>query len=98
MPPFSSCHNLNPASSTAPLQALVLCTSFSLPYTILPKGDSRSNGVGKELMKYMESYLKGLGCKYITIEVFSYNDSAKNFYKNRGYHSRMINMIKKIGD
>ncbi|MBR6949205.1 MAG: GNAT family N-acetyltransferase [Bacilli bacterium] len=59
---------------------------------------TRSNGVGKELMKYMESYLKGLGCKYITIEVFAYNDSAKNFYKNRGYHSRMIDLIKKVDD
>ncbi len=58
----------------------------------------RSQGVGKELMNHMENYLKEQNCKYINIEVFAYNDSAKNFYQKQGYHSRTINLIKKVGE
>ena len=59
---------------------------------------TRSSGVGKELIKKMEDYLKGLGCEYIAIELFAYNDMAKAFYEKGGYHPRMINLIKKVED
>lgn len=56
----------------------------------------RSNGIGKKLMEKMEQYFKSIGCEYIKVSVFAYNSNAINFYSKEGYHSRMIDMIKKI--
>ena len=56
----------------------------------------RSTGVGKLLMNKMEEYFKGMNCEYIHVDVFGYNESGINFYEQRGYHTRMLNMIKKI--
>lgn len=56
----------------------------------------RSNGVGKSLMNKMEEYFKNLGCEYILVDVFAYNESGINFYKKDGYHTRMEIMIKKV--
>ena len=60
--------------------------------------NSRSGGVGKKLINKMEEYFKSIGCQYVLIEVFGYNDNAINFYQNRGYHTRMLDMIKKIDE
>ncbi len=57
---------------------------------------TRSKGIGKELMATMEKYFKNEGCEYVMVDVFAYNDNAINFYKNRGYHARMYNDIKKL--
>ena len=56
----------------------------------------RSNGIGHMLMNKMESYFKSIGCEYISIDVFAYNEPAINFYNKEGYHSRMYIDIKKI--
>jgi len=56
----------------------------------------RSNGVGKELMNKMEGYFKNMGCEYIHVDVFGYNENGIKFYEKNGYHTRMLNMIKKI--
>ncbi len=56
----------------------------------------RSTGVGQQLMKKMEEYFKSIGCEYIIIDVFGYNDSALKFYYKQGYHARMVTTIKKI--
>ncbi|MBE6160241.1 MAG: GNAT family N-acetyltransferase [Lactobacillales bacterium] len=58
----------------------------------------RSNGVGNALINKMEEYFKSLGCEYIKVDVFAYNKNAINFYDKKGYHPRMLDMIKKIGD
>lgn len=58
--------------------------------------NTRSKGIGQQLMKKMEEYFKSQKCEYILIDVFAYNDNAINFYQKYGYHSRMHNMIKKI--
>ena len=56
----------------------------------------RSPGVGKLLMSKMEEYFKSMNCEYIHVDVFGYNESGINFYEKSGYHTRMLNMIKKI--
>ena len=58
----------------------------------------RSKGIGNMLMKKMEDYFKSLGCEYILVDVFAYNENAIKFYDRNGYHSRMYTNIKKIGD
>ena len=57
----------------------------------------RSTGVGQALMSKMEEYFKSVGCEYIIVDVFGYNDLALKFYFKQGYHSRMLTAIKKIG-
>ena len=56
----------------------------------------RSKGIGSMLMNKLEEYFKSVGCEYIIIDVFAYNESAINFYEKQGYHTRMLVDIKKI--
>lgn len=56
----------------------------------------RSKGIGMLLIKKMEAYFKEQGCKTINIDVFGYNDIAKNFYYKNGYHDRMNIVSKRI--
>ena len=56
----------------------------------------RSKGLGKELMDKMEDYFRSMGCEYVVIDVFAYNDLAINFYKKQGYHTRGLIDIKKL--
>lgn len=56
----------------------------------------RSRGVGLALMNMMEAYFKEQGCEYVLVDVFSYNENAKQFYHKLGYHPRMQTNIKKI--
>lgn len=58
----------------------------------------RSKGVGQALMNKMEDYFKSLGCEYVIIDVFAYNENGINFYNKQGYHSRMHTMIKKVSN
>lgn len=56
----------------------------------------RSKGIGEKLLKAMEEHLKALGCQDILIGVFGYNERAIKFYEKMGYHTRMIEVTKKI--
>ena len=56
----------------------------------------RSNGVGQALMNKMEEYFKSVGCEYVLVDVFAYNEKAIKFYDKKGYHSRMYTNIKRI--
>lgn len=56
----------------------------------------RSNGVGQELINKMEEYFKSVGCEYVIVDVFAYNEIGKKFYNKKNYHTRMETMIKKI--
>ena len=56
----------------------------------------RSNGVGRKLIDTMEQYFESIGCEYVLVDVFSYNEKGINFYNKNGYRSRMETMIKKI--
>ena len=53
----------------------------------------RNKGIGKELLNSMKEYLKSIGCEKILIAVFGYNKGAIKFYKENGYHVRMMDMI-----
>ncbi len=56
----------------------------------------RSSGLGQQLMNKMEEYFKSIGCEYVFVDVFGYNDNALKFYFKQGYHARMLNTIKKL--
>ena len=56
----------------------------------------RSKGLGSKLIDKMEKYFKSIGCEYVIIDVFAYNDLAIKFYWKHGYHARGIVDIKKL--
>ena len=56
----------------------------------------RSKGIGQELINKMEEYFKSVGCEYVIVDVFAYNEIGKKFYNKKDYHARMETMIKKI--
>ena len=58
----------------------------------------RSTGIGHALIEKMEKYFKTVGCEYVLVDVFAYNEKAINFYKKNGYHSRMYTNIKKLDE
>ena len=55
----------------------------------------RSKGIGQALIKKMEEYFKSLGCEYILVDVFAYNEKSIKFYEKNNFHSRMFVDIKK---
>ena len=56
----------------------------------------RSNGVGSALINKIEEYFRLVGCEYVLVDVFGYNDLALKFYFKQGYHARMLTTIKKL--
>ena len=56
----------------------------------------RSKGIGQALMNKIEEYFKSVGCEYVIVDVFAYNETAINFYGKKGYHPRMYTDIKKL--
>lgn len=59
---------------------------------------TRSKGIGQLLIKKLEEYFKRKNCEYVFVDVFTYNEMAKNFYSKNNYHSRMEIRLKKISD
>lgn len=56
----------------------------------------RSKGTGKILLNKMEEYFKSISCEYSQIDVFAYNNIAKNFYHKNNYEERMLTLFKKL--
>lgn len=53
----------------------------------------RGKQIGKQLLNEMKKYLKSIGCDKFLIAVFGYNEGAIKFYKDNGFHVRMLDMI-----
>ena len=58
--------------------------------------NTRSKGIGQTLIKKIEDYFKSVGCEYVLVDVFAYNDNAIKFYNKSEYHPRMYIDIKKL--
>ena len=59
------------------------------------------NGFGfdisnKNEFKIIEKYFKSIGCEYVFVDCFAYNEKGRLFYEKMGYHPRMITNIKKL--
>ncbi|MBX8632302.1 MAG: GNAT family N-acetyltransferase [Thermoplasmata archaeon YP2-bin.285] len=57
--------------------------------------DSRRKGVAKKLMRSAELFLKGIGCKILSIHVISANKAAINLYRKQGYSEYEIVLDKR---
>jgi len=56
----------------------------------------RKLGIGKELMKEAENLSKRLGCKTITLNCWSFNETALRFYEKQGMKNQRIIMEKEV--
>ena len=72
------------------------CPKRGIVTELVVSKNIRSSGIGQQLMNKMEDFFKNIGCEYILIDVFGYNDNALKFYYKQGYHARMLTTIKKI--
>ena len=73
------------------------CPKTGIITELIVSKNLRSTGIGQKMIDEMEKYFKSIGCEYILVDVFAYNENAINFYSKKDYHSRMHTMIKKIG-
>ena len=72
------------------------CPKRGIITELIVNSKIRSKGVGQLLMNKMEEYFKSVGCEYVLVDVFGYNDLALKFYFKQGYHARMLTTIKKL--
>ncbi len=72
------------------------CPKYGVVKELIVSSKIRNKGVGTLLLEKMEDYFKSVDCEYIGLEVFAYNKNALNFYTKNGYHSRTVNVIKKV--
>lgn len=72
------------------------CPTKGIIAELIVNKNSRTNGVGTELLKHIENYFKSIGCEFVQIDVFAYNENAKRFYYKNGYEDRMITVFKQI--
>lgn len=63
---------------------------------LVVKKGVRGLGVGKELLRRMETYFKEQNCENITIEVYGPNKNALSFYSRKGYEPIDYILIKQI--
>ncbi len=73
------------------------CPKTGIITELIVSKNLRSTGIGQKMIDEMEKYFKSIGCEYILVDVFAYNEKAINFYSKKDYHSRMHTMIKRIG-
>lgn len=73
-----------------------ICPKKGIIAELIVSKDARSEGVGQKLLSAIEDYFKSISCEYVQIDVFAYNDIAKNFYYKNNYEDRMLTLFKKI--
>jgi len=60
------------------------------------KEEFRGKGYGKQAMLLIEEKARELGIKRMGLNVFAYNDVAKNLYERIGYKVSTMNMLKDL--
>lgn len=59
-------------------------------------GDSRSRGIGAQLLERIEEWFREQGCDAVRIEVFAPNLGARRFYQRYGYGEWVIMQVKEL--
>lgn len=72
------------------------CPKKGIVAELIVDKNCRANGIGTELLKYIENYFKSIDCEFVQIDVFAYNEHAKKFYYKNGYEDRMVTVFKKL--
>lgn len=72
------------------------CPKKGIVSELIVAKNARQDGIGTKLLLYIQNYFKSIECEYVQIDVFAYNNMAKEFYYKNGYEDRMITVFKKI--
>ena len=56
----------------------------------------RSKGIGDQMMDWVNSYAKELGCASIELNTYVTNTRSHKFYMNKGFDIKGYHMIKKL--
>ncbi|MEK4198402.1 GNAT family N-acetyltransferase [Cytobacillus sp. FSL K6-0265] len=64
---------------------------------IVVTAEGEGKGVGRQLMRFAETWAKEKGIKVLVLEVFSENQRAVQFYEHIGYSQEIVKMTKVIG-
>jgi (aminoalkyl)phosphonate N-acetyltransferase len=56
----------------------------------------RGKGIGKQMMKKMEEYLKKKGCDSLWITTNGFNSNALGLYRSVGFVEREVGLLKKL--
>lgn len=59
--------------------------------------EGEGKGVGRQLMRFAETWAKERGIKVLVLDVFSDNQRAVQFYEHIGYSQEIVKMTKVIG-
>ncbi|MEK5428739.1 GNAT family N-acetyltransferase [Cytobacillus sp. FSL R7-0680] len=59
--------------------------------------EGEGKGVGKQLMRFAETWAHERGIKVLVLDVFSENQRAVQFYEHIGYSQEIVKMTKVIG-
>ncbi|WP_391207301.1 GNAT family N-acetyltransferase [Psychrobacillus sp. L4] len=65
-------------------------------YEIFLFDEFRSKGIGKEVLREIEEYLKSKEIIYFKLHVFGTNEKAIKLYKTIGFEVAGINMYKQL--
>ena len=65
---------------------------FGEPHTLHVVEEARGSGIGKELMRRHMAWLKGNGCKAITVTVACENSKTIAFYESMGFKPNTLQM------
>ena len=72
------------------------CPKRGIITELIVTSNSRSNGIGKQLINKLEKYFKDNNCEYVLVDIFAYNKNAIKFYEKNNFHPRMYTNIKKL--
>ncbi len=73
-----------------------LCPKKGIIDELIVSKSSRSGGVGKALIEFMENYFKSIDCRYCQVDVFAPNTRGIKFYERQNFENRMQTMFKKL--
>ena len=60
--------------------------------------ESEGRGVAKRLMEEAESWAKARGCRFLLLDVFGSNETARRFYERSGYVADSLRLRRKLVD
>lgn len=72
------------------------CPKKGIVAELIVSKNVRSKGCGQLLINKVEDYFKSINCEFVQIDVFAYNEIAKNFYHKNNYEERMVTLFKKL--
>jgi diamine N-acetyltransferase len=66
------------------------------PDNVVIHPDYRSQGIGEQMIRFVEQYAKEIGCEGLELNAYTTNHAGQKFWMNQGYKIVGFHMQKKI--